>query len=93
MSQFYKLNVKDVQHETDKCVTISFSVPEELKDKFKFLAGQYLTLKAMINGEEIRRDYSICSTPKSGELKVAVKEVEKGTFSKFANRLLKVNDV
>ena len=93
MSKFYKLSVKDIQRETDKCVTISFSVPEDLKDKFKFIAGQYLTLKAMINGEEVRRDYSICSTPKSGELKVAVKEVEKGTFSKFANRLLKVNDV
>ncbi|MBT8394898.1 MAG: flavodoxin reductase, partial [Bacteroidia bacterium] len=93
MSQFYKLSVKKIQHETDKCVTISFNVPEKLKDAFKFTAGQYLTLNAMINGEEIRRDYSICSAPKSGELTVAVKEVENGTFSKFANRLLKVNDV
>ncbi len=93
MFQFCKLRVKDIKHETDKCVTINFSVPEELIDKFKFLAGQYLTLKTMINGQEIRRDYSICSASKSGELKVAVKEVENGTFSKFANRLLKANDV
>lgn len=93
MSQFYKLSVKDIKHETDKCVTIGLNVPEKLKDKFKYTAGQYLTLKAMINGEEVRRDYSICSAPKSGELTVAVKEVENGTFSKFANRLLKANDV
>lgn len=93
MSQFYKLSIKDIQKETDKCVTISFNVPEEFQDVFTFKAGQYLTLKTFINGEEVRRDYSICSEPKSGELTVAVKEVENGTFSKFANRLLKVNDV
>lgn len=93
MSQFYKLSIKDIQRETDKCVTISFNVPSEFQDTFKFIAGQYLTLKTVINGKEVRRDYSICSAPKSGELQVAVKEVENGTFSKFANRLLKVNDV
>jgi len=93
MSQFYKLSIKDIHKETDKCVTISFNVPLELQDKFTFKAGQYLTLKTMINREEVRRDYSICSAPKSGELKVAVKELANGTFSKFANRLLKVNDV
>ena len=93
MSPFYKLSIKDIQKETDKCVTISFNVPIELQDKFVFKAGQYLTLKTMINGMEVRRDYSICSAPKSKELKVAVKEVANGTFSKFANRLLKANDV
>ena len=93
MSQFYKLSIKDIQRETDKCVTISFNVPPEFQDTFKFKAGQYLTLKTVINGEEVRRDYSICSAPKSGELQVAVKEVENGSFSKFANRLLKANDV
>ena len=93
MSQFYKLSIKDIHKETDKCVTISFNVPTELQDKFVFKAGQYLTLKTVINGKEVRRDYSICSAPKSGELKVAVKEVANGTFSKFANRLLKAKDV
>lgn len=93
MSQFYKLSIKDIHRETDKCVTISFNVPTEFQEEFKFKAGQYLTLKAIINGEEVRRDYSICSAPKSGELTVAVKEVENGTFSKFANRILKPNDV
>lgn len=93
MSQFHKLRVQDIQRETDKSVTISFEVPENLKETFAFTAGQYLTLKTTVNGEEIRRDYSICSAPKSGDLKVAVKEVENGTFSKFANRILKPNDV
>ena len=93
MSQFYKLSIKDIHKETDKCVTINFNVPTKLQDTFAFKAGQYLTLKTVINGKEVRRDYSICSAPKSGELKVAVKEVTNGTFSKFANRLLKANDV
>lgn len=93
MSQFYKLRVKEIKRETDKCVTINFDIPDKLKEKFKFKAGQYITLKTLINGKEVRRDYSICSSPKSNELIVAVKEVEKGTFSKFANRLLKANDI
>lgn len=93
MSQFHKLRIKEIHKETDKCVTISFDVPENLKKIFRFKAGQYLTLKTTINGDEVRRDYSICSETKSNELKVAVKEVENGTFSKFANRLLKMNDI
>lgn len=93
MSQFYKLSIKDIQRETDKCVTISFEIPNKLKDTFKYKAGQYLTLRTLINSEEVRRDYSICSAPKNEELKVAVKEVDNGVFSKFANRVLKPNDV
>jgi len=93
MSQFYKLSIKDIQRETDKCVIINFAVPNRLKDKFRFKAGQYLTLRTLINGEEVRRDYSICSATKNDGLKVAIKEVENGIFSKFANRLLKPNDI
>lgn len=92
MSQFYKLQIQNIQRETSKCVTLSFTVPEELKSVFTFKAGQYITLKTIINNEEIRRDYSLCSSPKSNELKVAVKEVENGTFSKFANNTLKTGD-
>lgn len=92
MSQFYKLQIQNIHRETDKCVTLSFAVPNELKSTFTFKAGQYITLKTIINNEEIRRDYSLCSSPKSGELKVAVKEVENGTFSKFANNTLKAGD-
>ena len=93
MSQFHQLKIKEINRETDKCVTICFEVPENLKETFQFKAGQYVTLKTKINNKEIRRDYSICEAPKSGELKVAVKEVENGVFSKFANRVLKANDV
>lgn len=93
MSQFHKLTIKDIHRETEKSVTITFNVPENLKENFAFQAGQYITVKTTINGNEVRRDYSLCSSPKSGELKVAVKEVEGGTFSAYANNTLKAGDV
>lgn len=92
MSQFYTLTIKDIQKETDKAVTIAFKVPDNLKDTFAFKAGQYITLKTSINGNEIRRDYSLCVSPKSNDLKVAVKAVENGTFSVYANNELKAGD-
>lgn len=93
MSQFHKLAISDLHKETDACVTIGFQVPADLKDTFKFKAGQYITLKSTIDGKEVRRDYSICSSPKSGVLKVAVKSVPGGGFSSYANSQLKVGDV
>ncbi|MFT4804953.1 MAG: ring-1,2-phenylacetyl-CoA epoxidase subunit PaaE, partial [Psychroserpens sp.] len=93
MSQFHKLSIKDITKETEKAVTICFDVPQELKDTFQFKAGQYITLKTDVNGAEVRRDYSLCSSPKSGELKVAIKEVEDGTFSSYANSQLSIGDV
>lgn len=92
MSHFHTLSVKELHRETDKSVTISFNVPTDLKSIYAFQAGQYITLKTNLNGQEIRRDYSLCSSPKSGELKVAVKEVSDGTFSAYANNDLKVGD-
>jgi ring-1,2-phenylacetyl-CoA epoxidase subunit PaaE len=92
MSQFYELQIKGIHRETDKAVTLSFDVPEPLKEIFSFKSGQYITLKSVIDGHEVRRDYSLCSSPKSGELKVAVKEVMDGTFSSYANSKLKVGD-
>lgn len=93
MSQFYKLTIKEIQKETDNAVTINFEVPNNLKDTFSFKAGQYITLKTILNGNEVRRDYSLCVSPKSNELKVAVKEVVDGTFSSYANKELNVGDV
>ena len=93
MSQFHQLKINSIQKATDKAVTIGFEIPESLRSNFQFKAGQYITLKANINNEEVRRDYSICSTPKSGDVTVAVKEVVDGTFSKYANRVLKVGDL
>lgn len=92
MAQFYTLQIKNIARETDKSVSVEFSVPKQLKDLFSFKAGQYITLKTIIDGAEIRRDYSLCSSPNSGELKVAIKEVGGGTFSSFANKVLKAGD-
>jgi ring-1,2-phenylacetyl-CoA epoxidase subunit PaaE len=93
MSVFHKLSIKDITRETSQAISIHFDVPENLKDTFRFKAGQYITLKTTIDGHEVRRDYSLCSSPKSGELKVAVKEVKDGTFSSYANNNLKVGSV
>ncbi|WP_296315214.1 ferredoxin--NADP reductase [Winogradskyella sp. UBA3174] len=92
MSQFHSLNIKSIENVTDKSVAITFDIPEHLKDTFSFKAGQYITLKTAINGEDVRRDYSICSSQNSGHLTVAVKAVENGTFSVYANEKLKAGD-
>lgn len=92
MAHFHTLNIKSVEKVTDQSVAITFDIPENLKDNFTFKAGQYITLKTTINGDEIRRDYSICSSKNSGEVTVAVKAVEGGTFSVYANSQLKTGD-
>ena len=88
MSQFHHLTIKHIENVTEQSVAITFDIPENLKDVFQFKAGQYITLKTTINGEDIRRDYSICSSVNSGNLTVAVKAVEGGTFSVYANEKL-----
>lgn len=93
MSSFYKLNIKEVKRETKDAVSILFNVPSELQSNYKFVAGQYLNIKLTLDGEEIRRAYSICSAPESGELRIAVKAVKNGLFSQFANAKLKAGDL
>ena len=93
MSSFLKLIIKEVKRETKDAVSILFNVPQELKENYNFIAGQYLNLKLTLDGQEIRRAYSICSAPESGELRIAVKAVKDGTFSPFANTKLKAGDV
>ena len=93
MSTFYKLQIKEVKRETPSAVSIVFNVPSELKNNYTFIAGQYLNIKLTLDGEEIRRAYSICSSPNSNELRIAVKEVKNGIFSKFANQNLNVGDL
>lgn len=90
---FHALKVKEVKKETNDCVSVLFDVPEHLKENFQFTQGQSLTMRAMLNGEEVRRTYSICSSPLEQQLKVAIKKVEGGAFSIFANDVLKQNDV
>jgi ring-1,2-phenylacetyl-CoA epoxidase subunit PaaE len=86
---FRTLTIREVKKETADCVTISFDVPQELKQFFDFTHGQNVTLKTIINGEEVRRSYSICSAPYENRLTVAVKKAEEGIFSTFANEELK----
>jgi ring-1,2-phenylacetyl-CoA epoxidase subunit PaaE len=92
MSSFYKLNIKEVKRETDNAVSILFNVPAELQSNYNFKAGQYLNLKLTLDGQEIRRAYSICSSPESNELRISVKAVKNGVFSQFANSTLKIGD-
>ncbi len=89
---FYTLNVKDVTKVTADTVTISFDLTADQKSNFNFIPGQYLTLKTTIGGEEVRRSYSICTAPYEADLAVAVKEIENGLFSGFANNTLKAGD-
>ncbi|RVT79983.1 ferredoxin--NADP reductase [Flavobacterium sufflavum] len=93
MPNFLKLLIKEVRRETAAAVSILFNVPEELKDNYEFVAGQYVNLRLTLDGKEIRRAYSICSSPESGELRIAVKAVKDGLFSQFANNQLKAGDV
>lgn len=88
--QFHRLIVKSVIRETPDCVSVSFEVPEGLKEEFRFKPGQNLTLRTWMNGdEELRRSYSLCSSPLDNEWKVAIKKVPGGKFSSFANDQLK----
>lgn len=92
MATFHKVTIQEVKQETANAVSVAFNIPENLKQDFNFTAGQYITLQAEINGDEIRRAYSICSTPASGETRVAIKAVENGVFSSYATSHLKEGD-
>jgi ring-1,2-phenylacetyl-CoA epoxidase subunit PaaE len=93
MSNFYKLYIKDVKRETPHAVSVAFTIPAELQSAYQYIAGQYITLKLTLDGKEIRRAYSLCSSPNSGELRIAIKSVQDGSFSNFANNNLKVGDI
>ncbi|KGO92692.1 ferredoxin--NADP reductase [Flavobacterium subsaxonicum] len=92
MSTFHPLKIKDVTRETPGAVSIAFEIPENLREDYNFLAGQYINIKTQFEGEEIRKAYSICSAPGSGELRVAIKAVKNGGFSVYANEKLAAGD-
>lgn len=92
MSKFHDLKVVDVRRETSDTVSVSFEVPEDLKTDFQFVPGQYLTLRKIIGDHDVRRSYSICTSPDEGDLRVAIKQVHEGLFSTFANKELHVGD-
>ena len=85
MATFHELKIKDIYKEIDDCSVVTFNVPSELTEAFAFRQGQHLTLKADINGEDIRRSYSLCSSPLENQWKVAVKLIPGGKFSTFVN--------
>jgi len=92
MSEFHNLTIKEIKKETQDAVSVLFDIPENLKADFKFIPGQYITIQKKIDETVLRRAYSICSSPNSNELRVAIKEVKNGTFSVYANKVLKAGD-
>ncbi len=93
MADFHNLVVEKVDKETKDTVAVTFTVPDDLKDKFKFKQGQYLNLKKEIDGEDVRRSYSLCSSPVDNKWQVAIKKIDGGLFSTYANEILKEGDV
>ncbi len=89
---FHPITIKEVKKETADCVSILFDIPGNLQQQFAFTQGQNVTLRAFLNGEEVRRTYSLCSSPLDRTFRVAVKKVEGGLFSVHANDLLKAGD-
>lgn len=92
MSEFYPLHVKAIKRQTDKALEIAFEIPQDLRTTFEHIPGQYLTLSTKIDGEEVRRSYSICSTPNE-DLSIVVKAIPDGVFSNFVNSKLNVGDL
>lgn len=89
MSKFHPLTVSQVRNETRDTIAVTFAVPPELQDSFKFQQGQHLTLRAQIADEDVRRSYSICSAVQEGALRVAIKRTQGGLFSSWANDTIK----
>lgn len=90
--RFNTLNVKNIRQETQDAVSIALTVPSELAESYKYKPGQYLTFRTTLDGEEVRRSYSICTGIQENELRVAVKRMVHGKFSTFANTALKVGE-
>lgn len=89
MSQFHSLRVASLTYETRDAVVVTFDIPEEQRSDFRFTPGQNLTLRAQFDGEEIRRSYSICSAPFEQRVSIAIKRVQDGLFSTWANKELR----
>jgi ring-1,2-phenylacetyl-CoA epoxidase subunit PaaE len=90
--RFHRLAVSDLRRESTDAVSLTFAIPETLADDYSFAPGQYLTLRTTMDGEEVRRSYSICSGPDDGEMRIAVKKVDGGAFSSWAADELRIGD-
>lgn len=93
MADFHALAVKSIKKLTPSSVAVTFSIPKELIQVFNFAAGQYITIKKEIKGNELRRAYSISSSPKKESITIGIKKVDRGGFSDYANTKLQVGDV
>ncbi len=91
--QFYSLKICDIRRETATCVSVAFEIPSDLQSEFSYNAGQYITIKKQLDGEELRRSYSLCSSPLEKDFRVAIKQVHGGRFSTYANKKMCVGDV
>ena len=89
---FHALEIAEIVPETEEAVSIRFKIPPELAKAFHFKAGQHLTLKAEIGGEEVRRNYSLCTAPADNDVMVTVKRIAGGVFSNWAADNLKAGD-
>jgi ring-1,2-phenylacetyl-CoA epoxidase subunit PaaE len=89
---FHKLKIQNIRHETADCISLSFEIPDELKAQFAYQAGQYLTLRAFIGCADVRRSYSLCSSPLDNEWRVAIKRIENGIFTTYAHSQLSKGD-
>lgn len=92
MSKFHTLTVREVRPETRDTVSVSFAVPADLQDSFRYAQGQHLVMRTFIDGEEVRRSYSICTAVSDNDLRVAIKHIPGGLFSSFANQQLAAGD-
>ena len=92
MPRFHPLTVADVRRETPDCVSLAFAIPDELRERFRFTQGQHVILRAVIDGEELRRTYSICSAVDEGELRIAVKRQPHGRFSGWIHEHVRPGD-
>ena len=90
---FHTLKIAGVRREIDDAISLELEVPPELRDAFRFTAGQHLTVRADIDGEEVRRNYSLCAAPHENEWRVAIKQIAGGAFSSWANRSVKAGDM
>src|SRR4051812_7187855 len=89
---FHALRVAEIVPETSEANSIRFEIPDDLRDRFAFRAGQHLTLRATLGGEEVRRNYSLCTAPAEQDWMVTVKRIGGGLFSNWVGNQLKPGD-
>jgi ring-1,2-phenylacetyl-CoA epoxidase subunit PaaE len=90
---FHQLRVTEVSRLTDDAVAVTLDVPDELSDTFRYIPGQHVTVRRLIDDADVRRSYSICAPAHSGKLRVGIKRLPGGAFSNYANETLQAGDV